>query len=90
MYVKCVKRSSKYTVRAHDIFTYNFLNIQPIFNLKKSFEKPGLRAFQPYHEMLCMSEHVGGVKGRNDLRHLRNADERLRINRGRPVQLFLS
>ena len=36
-----------------------------------------------------MSKHVGGDKGRNNLRHLRHADERLRINRGRPVQLFL-
>ena len=35
MYVKGVKRSSKHTVRAHGIFTYNFLNIPPIFNLKK-------------------------------------------------------
>ena len=35
MYVEGVKRESKYTIRAHDIFAYNFLNIQPIFNLKK-------------------------------------------------------
>ena len=34
-YVEGVKRDSKYTIRAHDIFAYNFLNIQPIFNLKK-------------------------------------------------------
>ena len=33
-YVKGVKRDSKYTIRAHDIFAYNFLNIQPIFNPK--------------------------------------------------------
>ena len=38
MYVKGVKRSSIYTIRAHDIFAYNFLNIQPIFNLKKVLE----------------------------------------------------
>ena len=34
-YVKGVKRDSKYTIRAHDIFAYNFLNIQPIFNPEK-------------------------------------------------------
>ena len=35
MYVKGVKRDSKYTIRAHHIFGYNFLNIKSIFNLKK-------------------------------------------------------
>ena len=35
VYVKGVERSSKYTVRIHNIFAQNFLNIQPIFNLKK-------------------------------------------------------
>ena len=27
-----VERDSKYTIRVHDIFAYNFLNIQLIFN----------------------------------------------------------
>ena len=31
-----------------------------------------LRAFKPYHQMLCMSKHVGGVKGQNNLWHLQN------------------
>ena len=31
----CVEKDSKYTIRTHEIFAYNFLNIQPIFNLKK-------------------------------------------------------
>ena len=30
--VRAVERDSKYTIRAHDIFAYNFLNIQLIFN----------------------------------------------------------
>ena len=47
MYVEGVERSSKYTVRVHNIFPHNFLNIQPIFNPKKSFEKLRLWAFQP-------------------------------------------
>ena len=28
----------KYAVRAHNFFTHNFLNIQPIFNPQKVFE----------------------------------------------------
>ena len=39
--VLCIKwplAPPKYAVRAHNIFTHNFLNIQPIFNLKKVFE----------------------------------------------------
>ena len=54
MCVKCVKRGSKYTVRGHDIFTYNFLNIQPIFNLKKV-----LRSWD-----LAVSDLRGGGGGR--------------------------
>ena len=38
MYVKGVKRHSKYAVKAHNIFTHNFLNIQLIFNLEKVLE----------------------------------------------------
>ena len=39
--VLCIKWSlapPKYAVRAHNIFTHNFLNIQLIFNLKKVLE----------------------------------------------------
>ena len=38
MYVEGVNRDSKYTIRAHNIFACNFLNIQLIFNLKKVLE----------------------------------------------------
>ena len=62
MYVKGVQRDSKYTIRAHNIFVHNFVNIQLIFNLKKYFEKLRLRAFQPYHQMIYMSQHVKGVE----------------------------
>ena len=31
MYVKGVEKSSKYTIRAHNVFTHNFLNIQKRF-----------------------------------------------------------
>ena len=48
----------KYAVRAHHIFTHNFLNIQPIFNPKKSWES------------ICMSKHIEGVESRNNFRSL--------------------
>ena len=38
MYVKGVKRDSKYTMTAHNIFAHNFLSIQTIFNLKEALE----------------------------------------------------
>ena len=31
------------------------------FHSKKSFEKLRLRAFQPYHQILCILKHVGDV-----------------------------
>ena len=46
--------------REKHIFDHNFLNIQPIFNPKKSFGQLRLRPFQPYHPVyhnhiiLCM------------------------------------
>ena len=45
-----------------DIFTYNFLNIKWTFNPKKVFEKLRLRAFQPYHQILCILKHVEDVE----------------------------
>ena len=45
-------RHSRYKTLTH-IFAHNFLNIEPIFNLKK-FGKLRLRAFQPCHQILCM------------------------------------
>ena len=35
MYVKGVEGDTKYTVRAHNSFPHNFLNIQLVFNLKR-------------------------------------------------------
>ena len=48
------------------IFAHNFLNIQPIFNPKKRFEKLQLRAFQPYHQILCILKHVKDVEDRSN------------------------
>ena len=36
------------------------------FQSKKSFGKLRLRAFQPYHQILCMSKHVKDVKDRSN------------------------
>ena len=63
VYVKDVEDGKRtYT----HIFALNFLNIQPIFNLQKGFEKLRLRAFQPYHLILCISKHVKDVKDRSN------------------------
>ena len=34
------------------------------FQSEKSFGKLRLRAFQPYHQILCMSKHVEDVEDR--------------------------
>ena len=55
MYAKDFKDGKR--TYAH-IFAHNFLNIQLIFNPQKSFGKLRLRAFKPYHQILCMSKHI--------------------------------
>ena len=50
MHVKGVERT--YT----HILAHNFLNTSMDFQSEKSFGKLRLRAFQPYHQMLSMSE----------------------------------
>ena len=35
------------------------------FSIRKSFEKLRLRAFQPYHQILCILKHVGDVRDRS-------------------------
>ena len=35
------------------------------FQSEKSFGKLRLRAFQPYHQILCILKHVGDVKDRS-------------------------
>ena len=52
--------------------THTFLLISSlIFNgfsvQKKSFGKLKLRAFQPYHQILCVLKHVKDAEGRNNL-----------------------
>ena len=36
------------------------------FSIRKSFGKLRLRAFQPYHQILCMLKHVKDVKDRSN------------------------
>ena len=38
MYIEGVERHSNFAVWAHNIFAHNFINIQPIFYLKKVLE----------------------------------------------------
>ena len=61
-HVERVERLCYVETKYIHIFAHNFLNIQLIFYLKKSFGKLRLRPFQPYHPMLCMLKHVEGVE----------------------------
>ena len=47
------------------------------FQSEKSFGKLRLRAFQPYHQTLCILRHVEDVK--DNIRHLRHASTYIRI-----------
>ena len=38
------------------------------FQSAKSFGKLRLRAFQPYHQILCILKHVGDVEDRSNIR----------------------
>ena len=59
MYVKDGKDGKRtYT----HICAHNFLNIQLICQCVKSFGKLRLRAFQSYHQILCILKHVKDVK----------------------------
>ena len=61
MYVEDVEDGERtYThIIAHN-FTYS-----TDFQSAKSFEKLRLRAFQPYHQILCILKHVGDVGDRS-------------------------
>ena len=43
------------------------------FQSEKKFGKLRLRAFQPYHQILCMLKHVEDVKGQNNISHLQHS-----------------
>ena len=66
----CMSKTSKMQ-KEH---THTFLLITSLifnrFSIRKSFGKLRLRAFQPYHQILCMSKHVKDVEGQNNLQHL--------------------
>ena len=48
------------------------------FQSEKSFGKLRLRAFQPYHQILCILKHVKDVK--DNLRHLQHASTYIRFD----------
>ena len=59
MYVEDVKDGKRtYT----HILAHNFLNTVMDFQSEKSFGKLRLRAFQPYHQILCLLKHVEDVE----------------------------
>ena len=61
MYVEDVEDGKRaYT----HIFAHNFLNIQLIFTPQKVLLR--LRAFQPYHQIICILKHVEDVKDRSN------------------------
>ena len=43
------------------------------FQSRKSFRKLRLRAFQPYHQILCILKHIEDVKDRSSTLKGRNA-----------------
>ena len=63
MYVSDIRDGSNYIAY---VFAHNFLNIQRIFNPEKNFEKLRHRAFQPYHQILCILKHVRDVRDRSN------------------------
>ena len=58
---------SKVSKEHAHIIAHDFLDIQLIFDPKKSFGKLRLEAFRPFRQMLSVSKHVGGVEGYFDL-----------------------
>ena len=62
MYVEDVEDGKRtYT----HILDHNFLKYLMDFQSEKSFGKLRLRAFQPYHQILCILKHVGDVGDRS-------------------------
>ena len=66
MYVKGVEKSLKWSYTS---LLITFL-IFSQFSIPKSCGKLILRAFYPYHQMICMLKHVEGIEGQNNLQHL--------------------
>ena len=62
MYVEDVE-DGKRTYHTFWLITSLILNG---FSNEKSFGKLRLRAFQPYHQILCMSKHVKDVEDRSN------------------------
>ena len=62
MYVKDVEDGK----RAYHTFWLITSLILNGFSIRKSFGKLRLRAFQPYHHILCMSKHVEDVEDRSN------------------------
>ena len=67
----CMLKMSKMGKEHTDTFWLITSFIINGFSIRKSFGKLRLRAFQPYHQILCILKHVEDVE--DYLRHLRHA-----------------
>ena len=65
MYVKDVKDGKKTYTHTSLLITFLILNSTD-FQSAKSLEKLRLRAFQPYHQILCIIKHVEDVEDRSN------------------------
>ena len=63
--------NTMYVEDVEDENTHTFLFITSLiingFSIQKSFGKLRLRAFQPYHQILCILKHVEDVEDRSSL-----------------------
>ena len=60
---KMLKMGKEHT---HTFWLITSLILNGGFQSEKSFGKLRLRAFQPYHQILCMSKHVEDVEDRSN------------------------
>ena len=67
----CMSKMSKMGKEHTHTFWFITSLILDGFSIPKSFEKLTLRAFQPYHQILCVLKHVEDVE--DNLRHLQHA-----------------
>ena len=62
----CMSKTSEDGKRTYHTFWLITSLILNGFSIRKSFGKLRLRAFQPYHQILCMSKQVEDVEDRSN------------------------
>ena len=70
IHLRAVMLCMSETLKMGKEYTHTFWLITSLilngFSIRKSFGKLRLRAFQPYHQILCMSKHVEDVEDRSN------------------------